>query len=336
MTGTSLHPSAVLFAGSKPLPVIPAVDHYCGAEKQMRKAISLQQQLGPVFDITLDCEDGAPAGREREHAQMVGELVSSSENHFGRIGARIHDITHTSWREDLNVIIRACGERLAFLTLPKARNANDVGLLIAALREAEATHGIGREIPLHVLIETHGALHQAWQIAALPGVESLDFGLMDFVSEHQGAIAASALKSPDQFEHPLVARAKCEVTAAALAHSVIPTHNVTTALDDKAIALDDARRARKQFGYLRMWSIHPNQIESILQGMRPAAGEVEEASAILAQAQDAQWGPIRVGTQLHDRGSFRHYWNLLIRARATGMELPCEAEQRFFTNQPTT
>jgi citrate lyase subunit beta/citryl-CoA lyase len=335
VSSTSLHPAAVLFAGSKPLPVIPAVDHYCGAERQMRKAISLQHQLGPVFDITLDCEDGAPAGHEREHAQMVGELVASADNRFGRIGARIHDVTHPHWREDLEQIIAACGERLAFLTIPKARGANDVEILIAALRETEARNGLTREIPIHALVETHGALRQAWQIAALPGVESLDFGLMDFVSEHQGAIAASALTSPDQFEHPLIVRAKSEVTAAALAHSVIPTHNVTTALDDGNVALEDARRARKQFGYLRMWSIHPNQIEPILRGMRPAAGEVEDAAAILAQAQDAQWGPIRVGTQLHDRGSFRHYWNLLVRARGTGMELPCEAEQRFFKNQPT-
>ncbi len=334
-TNASLHPTAVLFAGSKPLPAIPAVDHYCGTEKLMRKAIGLQQQLGPVFDITLDCEDGAPAGHEREHAQMVGELIASGDNRFGRIGARIHDITHPHWREDLDLIVAAAGQRLAFLTLPKARAASDVETLLAALSDARTRYSLARKIPIHALVETHGALREAWRIAALSGVESLDFGLMDFISEHQGAIAANALKSPEQFEHPLIVRAKCEVAAAALAHSVIPTHNVTTALDDARIAQEDARRARRQFGYLRMWSIHPNQIEPILQGMRPAAGEIEEAAAILAQAQDARWGPIRVGAQLHDRGSFRHYWNLLVRARGTGMELPQEAEQRFFNNPPT-
>jgi citrate lyase subunit beta/citryl-CoA lyase len=41
-----------------------------------------------------------------------------------------------------------------------------------------------------VLIETPGALHEVWQIAALPRVESIDFGLMDFVSAHHGAIPA--------------------------------------------------------------------------------------------------------------------------------------------------
>ena len=34
-----------------------------------------------------------------------------------------------------------------------------------------------------------------------------------------------------QFDHPLVRQAKCEVAAAALAHSIVPAHGVTLALD---------------------------------------------------------------------------------------------------------
>ena len=36
-------------------------------------------------------------------------------------------------------------------------------------------------------------------IAATPWVQVLDFGLMDFVSGHHGAIPASAMRSPGQF-----------------------------------------------------------------------------------------------------------------------------------------
>jgi len=57
----------------------------------------------------------------------------------------------------------------------------------------------------------------AERIAALPGVVSLDFGTLDFVSAHHGAIPMSAMESPGQFDHPLVRRAKCETAAAALA-----------------------------------------------------------------------------------------------------------------------
>ena len=324
------HPSKVLFPGEKPFPILPAVDHYAGSEKLMRKALQLQNDMGPVFDLTCDCEDGAHAGAERQHAEMVCTVIMSEDNRHGRVAARIHDITHANWQQDLDILVSLAGSRLPFITLPKPRGVDDVRIQITALRKAEAAANLNRQIPVHVLVETHGALREAWQIAALPSVESLDFGLMDFVSGHHGAIPGSAMKSPGQFEHPLVARAKCEVTAAALANGVVPTHNVTTELKDLDVIRNDARRARKEFGYLRMWSIHPNQIMPIVEAMRPDFSEVETASAILIAAQDKDWAPIAHEGRLHDRASYRYFWELLARAQATGMQLPAAARQRFF------
>ncbi len=324
------HPDTVLFAGEKPFPALPAVDHYAGAEKLMRKAMTLQADLGPVFDITCDCEDGARAGAEREHAEMCAELIMSADNRHGRVAARIHDVTHEHWQEDLDILVTRAGRRLPFITLPKPRSADDVATQIDELRRIERAAGLGRQIPVHVLVETHGALRQVWEIAALPGVESLDFGLMDFVSGHHGAIPGSAMKSPGQFEHPLVTRAKCEISAAALANGVVPSHNVTTELNDLDQIRSDARRARLEFGYLRMWSIHPNQIVPIVEAMRPDFSEVQMAAKILMAAQDADWGPIRHDGKLHDRASYRYYWELLRRARAMGAQLPDDAAKRFF------
>ena len=324
------HPSEILFPGEKPFPILPAVDHYAGSEKLMRKALQLQNELGPIFDLTCDCEDGAHAGAEREHAEMVAALIISDDNRHQRVAARIHDITHPHWQADLDILVSRAGSRLPFITLPKPRCADDVLMQIAALRQAEQAAGLQRPIPVHVLIETLGALHEAWQIAALPGVESLDFGLMDFVSGHHGAIPASAMQSPGQFEHPLVARAKCEITAAALANGVVPSHNVTTELKDIAIIGNDARRARSEFGYLRMWSIHPNQILPIVEAMRPDFSEVLGAAEILVAAQDNDWGPIQHEGRLHDRASYRYYWELLERAHVTGMEIGTAAKSRFF------
>lgn len=324
------HPSDVLFAGEKPFPILPAVDHYAGSEKLMRKAMALQQELGPVFDITCDCEDGAPAGAEREHARMCVEVINDAGNVHDRIGARIHDVTHPAWAMELDILVGGAGRRLPFITLPKPQGAADVARQIAALREAERHHGIARAIPVHVLIETHGALREVWQIAALPGVESIDFGLMDFVSGHHGAIPGRAMTSPGQFEHPLIVRAKTEIAAAALACGVVPTHNVTTELKDVDHIREDARRARAEFGYLRMWSIHPIQIVPIVEAMRPDFEEVSDAAAILCAAQDRSWGPIQHAGKLHDRASYRYYWELLCRARATGSALPADIVSRFF------
>ncbi|MFB0934269.1 MAG: aldolase/citrate lyase family protein [Propionivibrio sp.] len=324
------HPSDVLFPGEKPFPIMPAVDHYAGSEKLMKKALQLQNELGPIFDITCDCEDGAHAGAEREHAEMAAGIIMSPDNRHGRIAARVHDFTHPHWQQDIEIIVGIAGTRLPFITLPKPRGVEDVRAQVAYLRGVESRIGLKREIPVHVLIETLGALHEVWDIAATPGVESLDFGLMDFVSGHHGAIPGAAMRSPGQFEHPLVTRAKCEISTAALGNGVVPTHNVTTELKDLDVIRNDALRARNEFGYLRMWSIHPNQIVPIVEAMRPDFSEVETAIAIVTAAQDKDWAPIAHEGLLHDRASYRYYWELLARAHATGMTLPKEALQRFF------
>ncbi|MCP5254723.1 MAG: CoA ester lyase [Zoogloeaceae bacterium] len=325
-----MHPEDILFEGESPFPILPAVDHYAGSEKLIRKALLLQEEIGPYFDITCDCEDGARAGAEAEHARLCAELIAGAENRFGRMGARIHDVTHPHWEADLEILLAGAGERLAFLTLPKPRSAADVSRQIAALRSLEARQGQQGRIPVHVLIETHGALREVWEIAAMEGVESIDFGLMDFVSAHHGAIPGSAMRSPGQFEHPLVVRAKCEISAAALGAGVVPSHNVTTELKDTDYIRHDAERARREFGFMRMWSIHPNQIRPILEAMRPDFGETSEAAAILCAAQDADWGPIQHAGKLHDRASYRYYWELLKRARATGADLDPVVSGRFF------
>ncbi|MDO8931171.1 MAG: CoA ester lyase, partial [Rhodocyclaceae bacterium] len=60
-------------------------------------------------------------------------------------------------------------------------------------------------------------------------------------------------------------------------------------------------------------------------------GEVDEAANILISAQNADWGPIQWEGKLHDRASYRYYWELLRRARATGMSIPADARLRFFS-----
>jgi citrate lyase subunit beta/citryl-CoA lyase len=328
-----LHPASVLYPGGKPFPALAACEHYAGSEKLIRKALQLQNELGPIFDITADCEDGAPAGREREHAEMVAALINDPANAHGRLGARIHDVRHSHWHEDLDIIIGQAGQRVAYLVLPKPECADDTLTQITALIDACLRHGVPRQIPVHVLIETPGALHEVWQIAALPQVESIDFGLMDFVSAHHGAIPGSAMRSPGQFSHPLIARAKCEIAAAALGNGVVPVHNVTTELRDIDVVHDDARRARTEFGFLRMWSIHPSQIQPIVDAMRPEFTEIAQATGILLAAQEAAWGPIQWQGKLHDRASYRYYWEVLARAHAMGMDIPDAAKQRFFVTR---
>jgi citrate lyase subunit beta/citryl-CoA lyase len=326
------HPSEALFAGEKAIPAIAACDHYAGSEKLIRKALALQARLGPLFDLTCDCEDGAEAGRETQHAEMVVEMLRQPRDARARVGVRIHDATHAHWRKDIDIIVGGAGTSLSYVTLPKCTAAAQAAEMIAYLQDCARRNKVGRDIPAHILVETHGALNDAWALAALPHVEGLDFGLMDFVSGHHGAIHASNMRSPGQFEHPLVVRAKTAIAAASLAHGVVPGHNVSLDLKNPYNVFRDAWRARNDFGFLRMWSIHPSQIQPIVDAMKPDLGEVADAANILLAAQRVSWGPISYEGELHDRATYRYFWNLLQKARVTGVAIPEEAASAFFDN----
>jgi citrate lyase subunit beta/citryl-CoA lyase len=318
--------SQVLFQGEALPRALPVCDHYAGTEARMRKALTLQAELGPVFDITFDCEDGAPVGKEAEHAQLVADLVLSSENRFNRVGVRIHDPSHPSWKADVASLIAQAGKKIAFVMIPKVVSAAQTQSIIDEINHVAKTANIGRVIPIQVLIETHGALHEVHKIAALEQVESLSFGLMDFVSAHHGAIPGSAMDR-GQFDHPLVARAMLEISAACHAHGKVASHNVCTNINDLGIIESDTLRAKNEFGFTRKWSIHPNQIPVIVKTLSPSPSEIEEACAILLAAQAAQWGPIQHEGKLHDRASYRYFWTILQKAHLTGHTIPAKAKQ---------
>ena len=326
-----VHPSKALFAGEKPFPVIPSCEHFAGSEKLIGKALQLQDTLGPVFDITCDCEDGAPAGQEKAHAEMIVRVLTSEANKYKMAGARIHDYSHALWKQDVDILVGGAGKVLAYITIPKSTSFAEGEEMVAYIATASAKANTARAIPIHILVETHGALRDAQRLAALPNVQVLDFGLMDFVSGHHGAIPASAMRSPGQFEHHLLVRAKSEVVAAALACGVVPAHNVCLDLKNSEVVMADAKRARYEVGFLRMWSIYPTQITAIVDAMKPDLSEVEDAANILLAAQAADWGPIQYKGELHDRATYRYFWELLQKAKVTGVKILATANQAFFS-----
>ena len=326
-----VHPNDALFGGEKPFPLIPACEHFAGSEKLILKALGLQTSIGAVFDITCDCEDGAASGFEREHAEMIVRVLTSDANIYKMSGARIHDYTHPAWKQDIDILVAGAGKVLSYITIPKCTSLNQADEMIAYIQKTATFAGINRVIPVHILIETHGALNQVHEIAKLPWVQVLDFGLMDFVSAHHGAIPASAMRSPGQFEHRLLARAKAEVVSAALANGVVPAHNVTLDLKNVETTFNDAKFARNEFGFMRMWSIYPTQIQAIVDAMKPNFDEVADAANILLAAQQADWGPIQYAGELHDRATYRYFWEILQKAKLTMTTIPDEAIQAFFS-----
>jgi citrate lyase subunit beta / citryl-CoA lyase len=308
-----MHPRQVLLGSQAAAFALPVVDHYCGVEARMKKSLALQAELieefgACVMDVTLDCEDGAPVGGELEHANLVLSTLLAGINTAGtaikkivtRIGVRVHAIDHPAFHEDVGII-------------PKVESAADVDAAAKAIDAAG-----GAKLPIHVLIESSAAVSKAFEIAAHPRVQSISFGLMDFVSSHGGAIPASAMSAEGQFTHPLVTRAKLEIAAACHAHGKVPSHCVVTEFADTAKMKQAATRANQELSYTRMWSIHPAQVRPILEAFAPDAQAIDDATKIIAIGANNAWAPASFKAQLHDRASYRYYWQLLERAFSTG------------------
>jgi citrate lyase subunit beta/citryl-CoA lyase len=328
MNTHAIHPRDALFDSHELGSMLPVCDHYAGVEPRMTKSLQLQGELGPVFDVTLDNEDGAPVGGEVEQAHLIASLLAGPLNRFGRVGVRLLPLTHPRFA-DVAAIVLASPRAPAYLMLPKSKSLADVQ---AAAQALDALGGAA--VPLHALVETHGALREVFALAAHPRVESLSFGLMDFVSAHRGAIPQSAMGAQGQFDHPLVVRAKLEISAACHAFGKTPSHCVVTEFKDTEALAAAAEMASRLLGCTRMWSIHPAQIRTIVEALAPSAAEIDQAIEIIAAAQAAQWAPTRHRDTLHDRASYRYFWHVIERAQRTSMaggaQLPAELRLAWF------
>jgi citrate lyase subunit beta / citryl-CoA lyase len=217
------HPAGILLGAQAATGFLPVCDHYSGVESRMRKSLQLQaemmQEFGAcVFDVTLDCEDGAPVGGEADHAAMVVALVALAA-HKARVAVRVHPVDPPAFDADIATIAGKVSDRLSHIMVPKVESVEDVAKVVTSLSNASAGH-----LPIHVLVESPAAVHRAFEIAAHPRVQSLSFGLMDFVSSHGGAIPVHGMTSQGQFTHPLVVRAKLEIASACHANSKTPSH----------------------------------------------------------------------------------------------------------------
>lgn len=302
------------------LPDIAPCEHIAGSERFVLKGFALQELYTAangrsLVDLTLDLEDGAPVGNEEALRNLFVRLLKSPENTKQQAGVRIHPTDSPHCVRDLEVLLSHAADTIRYITLPKVHRVRDVQWCLGLIRHFTRGIALRHPIVLHVLIETSEALVDLEQLAAIPEVVTLDFGLMDFISQLGGAVPSSCMKSPEQFSNQIIRSTKTAIALAALGAHKIPSHNVTVDVRNREQALQDARQARREFGFLRMWSIHPDQIEPIIKGMTPSHEEVSEAQEILAKAAANAWGPIEHLGRLHDRASYRYYWGILARSR---------------------
>jgi citrate lyase subunit beta/citryl-CoA lyase len=126
------HPRDILLGAQAAAGLLPVCDHYSGVEARMRKSLQLQaemmQEFGAcVFDVTLDCEDGAPVGAEADHAALVVELALHEAAPGTRVACGCTPVDHPAFAsQDVDTIVGRAGHRLCHIMLPKVESVDDI------------------------------------------------------------------------------------------------------------------------------------------------------------------------------------------------------------------
>jgi citrate lyase subunit beta/citryl-CoA lyase len=196
-----MHPSQVLFPGAQQPVSLPVCDHYAGSEKLMRKSMALQQSSVPCSTSPSTAKT-APPPAMKPRTPNWSPHSSPADNVHRRIGARVHDVGHAHFEQDVAIICGGAARELAYLMLPKPEGLADVlrALRIDPPRRQAAAV---RDLPVHVLIETHGA----WPT---PGDRRPAAGAVAVVRHHGFRLRALRRHSRQrhalagQFDHPLV------------------------------------------------------------------------------------------------------------------------------------
>lgn len=299
-------------------------NHYAGNTKFAEKAIKLQNELNGAFEITLDLEDGSENFSGLSLAEDFLEIIKSPKNIYKKIGIRLPDNSHPDFRALASLFLGKENSKIAHLTIPKIKSFSQFNKVKASLLGLLPNYS-KKLPPLRILIEDISVLSDIEQISKDVDVETLELGLMDFISSFNALIPMNECKDLNEFSNPLINYYKSLLSITATKNNKTPVHNVCREYKDSSKIEEFCIKAKK-LGFGKMWSIHPAQIEIILKVLTPSSDELKEANEILQLAKEKNWAPISFENTLHDMASYRYYQSLLKRAKLLGQKLPIEAD----------
>jgi len=292
---------------------INVCDHYAGSVAFALKAIAIQEDIGPYFDITLDLEDGAKKGNEEKLADEFLEILLGNRNKFKKIGLRLPAFDNPLFTIFSSRFLSNACDILHHITIPKINDYTHFKNVKTSLEEhlKSSSHKLP---PLHILAESHNITGELDKIAADESVRSLDVGIMDYISSFHGRLSMKEAEGMNELENPLLIDFKIQVSLSAARNGKIATHSVCRDYQNKEQIEKFCSHAKK-LGFSRMWSIHPFQIPIIIRMLNPSEEEINEAMEILKSAEANGWGPISYKGLLHDYASYRYYEAILRRAK---------------------
>jgi citrate lyase subunit beta / citryl-CoA lyase len=222
--------------------------------------------------VILDLEDAvAPSQKKVALASVIEFVTNPAEARF-RLLVRVNSGEHGL--DDLEHLIRGCGDRVSTYYLPKSETLEQVQQAVSLLGSLETELGLpDGSFSIVPLIESACGLLNASLIASAPRVKRLAIGEADLVSE------LGIELSPDDRE---LLTARSLVLIASIAAGIeVPMGPVSTNFTDLD-ALRDSSVALRRMGFRGRSCIHPHQLAVVNDVFTPTAAQIEQAHRIVA------------------------------------------------------
>ncbi|HVX43477.1 MAG TPA: CoA ester lyase [Mycobacteriales bacterium] len=259
----------------------------------------------PADEVILDLEDAvAPEAKAPARANVVAALTEQDW------GNRIRAVRVNGWNSDSTVedLVEIVAAGPDCVVLPKVNAVAQVQAADRVLSQLERRHGRpeGR-IGLEVQIEDPAGLAVAGALAALPRVETLIFGPLDF---------AAAMGIPRLTDSAYESILLQIVLAARACGKQAIDGPVPAFRDVDAITRSASRSAA--IGCDGKWVIHPDQIAPANSAFIPTQEEFDRAEALI-EAYTRERGAAVFAGEMIDEASYRIA--LAVRARGRAARL---------------
>ena len=229
--------------------------------------------------VIVDLEDAVPPDQKDAARRTVSAWLAAARPVVVRINA-----ADTPWHRDDLAVCRQPGVS---------------AVMVAKAERADALAALDLGVPLLPLIESAAGIDQLRAIAAVPGVQRVAFGAIDFQLD---------LHMRASFDELVFFRSQI-VLASRLAGLAAPIDSPSVAIDDLAEVEREAQAARR-LGFGAKLCIHPKQADAVNRSFSPTDAELAWARRVLALAESSGGAAVALDGRMIDKP-------VILRAQAT-------------------
>ena len=229
--------------------------------------------------VIVDLEDAVPPDQKDVARRAVSAWLAAARPVVVRINA-----ADTPWHRDDLAVCRQPGVS---------------AVMVAKAERADALAALDLGVPLLPLIESAAGIDQLRAIAAVPGVQRVAFGAIDFQLD---------LHMRASFDELVFFRSQI-VLASRLAGLAAPIDSPSVAIDDPAEVEREAQAARR-LGFGAKLCIHPKQADAVNRSFSPTDAELAWARRVLALAESSGGAAVALDGRMIDKP-------VILRAQAT-------------------